>query len=86
MANMSYCRFENTAKDLDDCARHLFDILSESEAKAREEIIRLCIEILKDSNLTGVIESEIGDAYLENAIKDTFAHLWEEEEKEEKEE
>ena len=25
MANMSYCRFENTANALDDCAEHIAD-------------------------------------------------------------
>jgi hypothetical protein len=47
MGNMSYCRFENTADDLDDCWEHFdnADDLSHSEAKARRRIIQLACEI-----------------------------------------
>lgn len=46
--NMSYCRFENTAKDLRDCYENMDNGLSESEKKARERLIRLCIYIARD--------------------------------------
>ena len=40
MANMSYCRFENTLTDLQDCYEHMEDDdLSESEIKARRQLI-----------------------------------------------
>ena len=40
MANMSYCRFENTANDLEDCYDHLGDEdLSDSEKRARGKLI-----------------------------------------------
>lgn len=46
MANMAYCRFQNTAADLFDCMEHLDDNdLPEAEAKAREQIIRYAKQI-----------------------------------------
>jgi len=47
MANMSYCRFQNTANDLDDCYEHMDDDLSDSpdELRARKWIIRLAKDI-----------------------------------------
>jgi hypothetical protein len=42
MSNMSYCRFENTYKDLRDCVEHIEDEnLSESEKFYRRRIIEL---------------------------------------------
>jgi len=49
MANMSYCRFENTVSDLQDCYDRMDDgDLSESETQARIRLIRLCIRIVSD--------------------------------------
>ena len=53
MANMSYCRFENTLSDLQDCNDALCDVntldrFSESERRAAERLIRLCREIADD--------------------------------------
>ena len=47
MANMSYCRFENTYRDLKDCHEAMDDVenLSLDEKKYRERIIELCFEI-----------------------------------------
>jgi hypothetical protein len=62
MANMSYCRFENTLRDLSDCAHHMDDPgyaeakdkgqhedeeLSISETQARKQLVALCKEILE---------------------------------------
>lgn len=49
MANMSYCRFENTASDLYDCKEAL-EVEEDSpyEAAARKELIQLCVEIARD--------------------------------------
>jgi hypothetical protein len=45
---MSYCRFENTAGDLADCARHISDKLtSEHEIRARLQLIDHCKSILE---------------------------------------
>ena len=48
---MSYCRFENTARDLDDCADHILDFIStdayDSENRARIEMINTMIDALE---------------------------------------
>ena len=44
--NMSYCRFQNTVIDLDDCYENMMnENLSEEEEKARERLIDLCEQI-----------------------------------------
>lgn len=48
MSNMSYCRFENTFKDLDDCVMNFNDGTSESEQKYRQYLIKLCVDIALD--------------------------------------
>ena len=46
MANMSYCRFENTLRDLRDCYSNMdSDDLSKSEFYARRQMIELCMSI-----------------------------------------
>jgi len=54
MANMSYCRFENTYRDLSDCAEEMrenpYGKVSESEHNYRMELIILCKQILEDCN------------------------------------
>jgi len=46
MGNMSYCRFENTYKDLLDCFNDMsetdFDELSETEQLYRNKLVHLC--------------------------------------------
>lgn len=49
---MSYCRFENTLSDLQDCYNNIQDEdLSEEESKARAELIKLC-QLIIDENPT----------------------------------
>lgn len=49
MANMSYCRFQNTLNDLKDCYNHMTDAgLSKDEARARQWLAELCLEILTE--------------------------------------
>lgn len=49
MGNMGYCRFENTADDLQDCYEHMDDDdLSTYEISARQRLIRICIDIVTD--------------------------------------
>lgn len=49
MANMSYCRFENTLADLKDCRDNMEEEPeSESEKKARLQLIKLCKSIADD--------------------------------------
>jgi hypothetical protein len=50
MPNMSYCRFQNTLKDLRECNDHLDDQnLSEDEEAARIALIKLC-EIIAETS------------------------------------
>ncbi len=56
MANMGYCRFENTYRDLRDCFEHMEDELSDSENKYRERLLVLCQDII----------DEYGDSYDED--------------------
>lgn len=52
MANMSYCRFENTYHDLRDCrdalAEQDISDLSESEQKYAKWLIEMCQDIATD--------------------------------------
>lgn len=48
MPNMSYCRFQNTVRDLDDCYDHMRDELSEDEEAAKKELIATCSQIHLD--------------------------------------
>lgn len=63
MANMSYCRFENTLEDLRDCYDHMDDDASdmnEYEIPAREKLIELCVTIARDY---GDLEEDNGYLY-----------------------
>lgn len=47
MSNMSYCRFQNTLPDLQDCLNNIWDDdLSEEEAKAKERLVEICKKIV----------------------------------------
>ena len=46
MANMSYCRFENTLRDLRDCYNNMNNDLSKSEFYARKQMIEMCANIV----------------------------------------
>jgi hypothetical protein len=49
MSNMSYCRFQNTLFDLEDCVDYMDDDdLSPEEAQARECLVEVCAEIVED--------------------------------------
>lgn len=46
MSNMSYCRFQNTLGDLQDCNDNMDDgEMSEDEQIARMRLVQLCMEI-----------------------------------------
>jgi len=46
MSNMSYCRFQNTSMDLQDCLDNIDDDeLSLDEERARKRLIVLCKRI-----------------------------------------
>jgi hypothetical protein len=45
MSNMSYCRFENTLRDLKDCYRNMANPESEDEKTFRKLLVELCKKI-----------------------------------------
>lgn len=50
MSNLSYCRFENTVGDLQDCcdAWEDSDDLSQSEERSRKRLLQLCQDIVAE--------------------------------------
>jgi hypothetical protein len=59
MANMSYCRFENTARDLQDCVSaidngNVYDF-NEYELNGFEKLIKLAEEIVDMNDETELI-------------------------------
>ena len=50
MSNMSYCRFENTISDVEDCVENmeLDEDASKREIIARERFIELCVQVAID--------------------------------------
>lgn len=63
MANMSYCRFENTSNDLTDCVRAMVDMqgsalereesyadLSITEKQALQQMIATCEQFMKTAH------------------------------------
>mgnify|MGYP003127254127 CR=1 FL=1 len=59
---MSYCRFENTAKDLADCVQAInmgqTDELNEYEIEGLKLLLNLCSEIVEEEDyIKEIIES-----------------------------
>lgn len=48
MSNMSYCRFRNTIKDLQDCYDNVDDRRGHDEEKAFRQLVKLCCDIALD--------------------------------------
>ena len=50
MSNMSYCRFQNTLHDLEDCYENmeLHKQSNKEEKEAKEKLIELCQQIAND--------------------------------------
>jgi len=57
MGNMSYCRYENTAKDLNDCVNALFQTDTSEQLSSRweygglENLLECCKEIVGMENI-----------------------------------
>jgi antirestriction protein len=74
MANMSYCRFENTASDLQDCVYAMEEAddipgldLSKYETAAYERLAALCREFLEhDARLRAASTEEVIHKLLED--------------------
>ncbi len=62
MGNMSYCRFENTLKNLRDCYKDMsetdFYELSETEQQARNKLIALCKDISEQYEEEEIIDED----------------------------
>ena len=62
MGNMSYCRFENTARDLRDCVHAIrngeTDELNDYELEGLQEILDLAQEIMDDQDFIKEILEE----------------------------
>jgi len=61
MSNMSYCRFQNTAGDLQDCLHGLRDMiegesLSRDELEAAKRLVGLCLEVVTDVSDAGGVD------------------------------
>lgn len=50
MGNMSYVRFENTLRDLEDCYEHINDRVSERERRERKRLVELCQVIAEEAD------------------------------------
>ena len=64
MSNMSYCRFQNTFRDLQDCYANMdSDDLSKSEFYTRRHMVELCINIANeyDHLIDGEFVAEDGE-------------------------
>ena len=52
MANMSYCRFQNTLKDLQDCFDALYEEnledLSQEELRSAQRMLDLCEQFVEE--------------------------------------
>jgi hypothetical protein len=58
MVNMSYCRFKNIFRDLEDCFINLNNVSYESEECYREKLVELCREIVEEYEFVKLNESE----------------------------
>lgn len=61
MANMSYCRFENTYRDLQDCYNNINNQLSDREHSYRERLVQLCEMMLEDYNPACQVADEVDE-------------------------
>ena len=61
MANMSYCRFENTYRDLLDCLSAMNDRLDDIEKGYRDRLVDVCKEIIEEHELTKMSDDVWGD-------------------------
>lgn len=63
MGNMSYCRFENTARDLADCVkainnREIYELSSDYEVDGLKNLLRLAKDVVDN------------ESYIKNALNE----------------
>lgn len=76
MSNMSYCRFQNTSKDFDDCAEAIRDLenfeagpLSSEELRAAKSMYGQALEMLQAlAERVGVDLEELDDDDIDKAL------------------
>jgi hypothetical protein len=61
MANMSYCRFENTYRDLLDCLSAMNNRLDDREKGYKDRLVDVCKEIIEEHELTKMSDDVWGD-------------------------
>jgi len=61
MPNMSYCRFENTYKDLLQCLSAMNEPLSEDEQAYKRRLVDVCKEIIEEYELNKMSDDVWGD-------------------------
>lgn len=69
MSNMSYCRFENTLADLEDCQDNFNSTSSADEAQAAIDLYRLCAAIVNDNDLSE-LEAHLAELQAEDEDED----------------
>jgi len=70
MGNMSYCRFENTYRDLLDCSRNMFNIESKSEHDYMIRLVDVCRDIIDTYEMNKLGEWDGEDEYDIREIED----------------
>lgn len=63
MANMSYCRFENTYRDLLDCADNMDNIQNKNEYNYMLRLVNVCREIIDTYEQHNMGEDWDGEEY-----------------------
>lgn len=82
MANMSYCKFQNTLEDLHDCSDSLGSkTLSAAEFCARADVIEVCREILAEAEGHDFLEEQHEHEQQVMAEQDKYAALSDKQEK-----
>ena len=76
MANMSYCRFENTYNDLIDCIENLNEPASnERDERYRKRLIELMIDTVESGEAEEALEAELEDEFNGQSLVRTAADL-----------
>ena len=67
MSNMSYCRFNNTAIDLEDCIDTLHEgVESKEEARKRKRLLQLCRDFIEAVESDSTLQEDIESCTLRN--------------------
>lgn len=74
MANMSYCRFQNTSGDLSDCLDAIIqgESLSESEIIAGKRMFRKFLAFCRDSDIIDGYDGEVLDELFDNLREEDY--------------